>query len=597
MFNKYRQLAATPNQQKVVKSPQTNPMNRFQQTAATTNTTAYNPKNYQPGWGIGYNDNNISNDFGEWYNPQALQTEINRVNTVMGNRSTQGLGNDAYTNYLDKLNGYNKPYAQVDPSKFRSESATIDDLAQKYGFDYSREYAKRQAEAEAQAKRNANADAQRRNESNSKVGKQEIDNNLMSMAEGLDRNYFQQYMQQAQNQVNGGMNSGIAADQDLRLAMSRQAEMGDSYRDANLGKMRINEEFNLNDLRLAEEMGLIDQQSLAREDSLYNERLNQAFGQIMDINQLNQTYDAMGLDAALRQRSENMDYNQFDRNLSQQKRQFEFDKEQFRWDKLLEEAGLTGDFKGKRTLEGQQFDWGKAWNQYQFNNVSATDQAQMNQSQSQFDQNLSWDQSKFAQNMEWDKTQWNNLSAAEQMQAEMTMRELEQALAQGQSYNELSPDIKAFIDSGGKIQNGSQADYLLGGLGGGGGGSSATSSPGNYNNYYKTKKEFGGSGQAQSFTMNLNAAMKNGGFPSSWTQPMIELVGRESSWNPNAKNPNSTAHGYGQFLNSTRKDYEKKYGISYSNPVNQLVLMMHYVKDRYGTPEKALQFWDKNNWY
>lgn len=38
-------------------------------------------------------------------------------------------------------------------------------------------------------------------------------------------------------------------------------------------------------------------------------------------------------------------------------------------------------------------------------------------------------------------------------------------------------------------------------------------------------------------------------------------------------------------------------GLNYSNPVDQLIMMAQYVKDRYGTPEKALQFWDKNKWY
>lgn len=174
---------------------------------------------------------------------------------------------------------YENSQAKQDASKWAG--ATIDDIAKKYGFDYSRDYAKQQAEAEAQALRNANQDAQRRNESNKKTGTAAIDNNLMNMAEGLDRNYFQQMMAQQQGQVNSGLNGGIASDQDLRLQMNRQAEMGASYRDANLGKMKINENFNLDDLRLAEQMGLIDQQSLAREDSLYNDRMQQGFGNLM----------------------------------------------------------------------------------------------------------------------------------------------------------------------------------------------------------------------------------------------------------------------------------------------------------------------------
>jgi SLT domain-containing protein len=83
----------------------------------------------------------------------------------------------------------------------------------------------------------------------------------------------------------------------------------------------------------------------------------------------------------------------------------------------------------------------------------------------------------------------------------------------------------------------------------------------------------------------------------AWAPYITELVGRESSWNPNAKNPSSSAKGYGQFLSSTVKSYEKKYGIKYDTPEHQLMLTMLYVKDRYGTPQKALEFWDKNKWY
>lgn len=78
---------------------------------------------------------------------------------------------------------------------------------------------------------------------------------------------------------------------------------------------------------------------------------------------------------------------------------------------------------------------------------------------------------------------------------------------------------------------------------------------------------------------------------------LAELFGRESGWNPKAKNPNSTAHGYAQFLQSTKSNYEKKYGIKYDTPVNQLILGIKYVQDRYGDPIKALEHWDKNKWY
>jgi Peptidase family M23/Transglycosylase SLT domain len=99
---------------------------------------------------------------------------------------------------------------------------------------------------------------------------------------------------------------------------------------------------------------------------------------------------------------------------------------------------------------------------------------------------------------------------------------------------------------------------------------------------------------------NFNGQMQQAiskGVPFAQAKAMTELIGRESSWNPNAKNPKSTAHGYGQFLNSTRSQYEKKTGLSYSDPVNQIVMMWQYVKDRYGSATNALKFWDKNKWY
>jgi hypothetical protein len=103
-----------------------------------------------------------------------------------------------------------------------------------------------------------------------------------------------------------------------------------------------------------------------------------------------------------------------------------------------------------------------------------------------------------------------------------------------------------------------------------------------------------------SFKSHLSKAIARGGIPKSEAKYMTELVGRESSWNPHVKNPTSTAHGYGQFLNSTERAYKKKYpNLSYKDPVDQLVLMYHYVKDTYGTAKKALQKWESRSphWY
>ncbi len=118
-----------------------------------------------------------------------------------------------------------------------------------------------------------------------------------------------------------------------------------------------------------------------------------------------------------------------------------------------------------------------------------------------------------------------------------------------------------------------------------------------YTNTWKTQKEALKAPGYQAYKGHLSKALQSGKIPAEWVVPLTELIGRESTWNAKADNSKSTAWGYGQFLESTRKDYEKKTGLSYSNPVNQIIMTAQYVKDRYGSPEKALQHWDKNKWY
>ncbi|WP_052770004.1 transglycosylase SLT domain-containing protein [Paenibacillus sp. IHB B 3415] len=91
-------------------------------------------------------------------------------------------------------------------------------------------------------------------------------------------------------------------------------------------------------------------------------------------------------------------------------------------------------------------------------------------------------------------------------------------------------------------------------------------------------------------------AIQAGGYTSDWLKPVLELVARESSFNPNAKNPKSTAAGLFQFLDGTRKNYGGS-SVDWSDPYQQAIAGLKYIKDRYGTPEDALKFWDENNWY
>lgn len=195
----------------------------------------------------------------------------------------------------------NTPLAPVDFDQYKAQSATIDDLAKKYGFDYSREYANRQAQAEAQAKRYS-----------IQQGLRDVDRGVRSGVQGIDQNYFQQYLQNNQNMANRGMNAGIAQDSQTRLGMSQQGALADLYAQAN------NQRFQLNN-----DMSRIEQEALAREDALYNNRLSDAFNKIMSMNQLSQQESLAMLNAALQQRNQNIGMDQFDRTMDWNKYQFD----------------------------------------------------------------------------------------------------------------------------------------------------------------------------------------------------------------------------------------------------------------------------------
>jgi hypothetical protein len=122
----------------------------------------------------------------------------------------------------------------------------------------------------------------------------------------------------------------------------------------------------------------------------------------------------------------------------------------------------------------------------------------------------------------------------------------------------------------------------------------------NYTNTWKTKRESSSAKSYPAYKKHMTEAMSKG-LPNNWANAMTELVGRESTWNPNrssSKNSKSSAWGYAQFLDSTRREYKRRYpNLDYNKPTDQLILMYHYIKDRYGSPEAALKYWDKHNYY
>jgi len=72
------------------------------------------------------------------------------------------------------------------------------------------------------------------------------------------------------------------------------------------------------------------------------------------------------------------------------------------------------------------------------------------------------------------------------------------------------------------------------------------------------------------------------------------IIFKESSWNPNAQNPKSTAFGLFQFLNQTWTGY----GCVKNNDVeNQTRCGIKYIQKRYGDAVSAQKFHLSRGWY
>jgi len=114
----------------------------------------------------------------------------------------------------------------------------------------------------------------------------------------------------------------------------------------------------------------------------------------------------------------------------------------------------------------------------------------------------------------------------------------------------------------------------------------------------------GGGFAGPSVGSNIAKAMVKGnmskyGWGDDQWGPLHQLIQGESGWNPNAKNPTSSAWGLFQFL-----DMHKKPGgyLPYGNNSNlqqQIDGGLRYIKEVYGSPGKALSKWQSRSphWY
>lgn len=80
------------------------------------------------------------------------------------------------------------------------------------------------------------------------------------------------------------------------------------------------------------------------------------------------------------------------------------------------------------------------------------------------------------------------------------------------------------------------------------------------------------------------------GWDQSELSALIELWNKESSWNPAADNPKSSAAGIAQKMQSIHGPVE-------STPQGQIDWGLQYIANRYGSPSAALKFHNQRNFY
>lgn len=305
--------------------------------------------------------------------------------------------------------------APLDFSKLRVEQATIEDIAKKYGIDYSRDYAKRQAEAEAQARRDAIEAQKRQNAASKDNMMQGIDNSLRNANEAMDKKYFVEGLNMQQDQVNNGLNAGIAADQALRLAMAQQSELAPMYRDAAQARNAEETRFTNEQLNLLDAMGLVNKEALAREESLYNDRLQQGLENAMAYTDAERGYNNQYMQTMLQQRGQDLGRLSDFENLQENKRQFNTrqDWEKYAW------SNMSAADRAQNQLALQQLDAEKkrfasedAWRKYTFNNMSASDRARLQADEKQLGKEMAWRKYEMEymarQNLELAKAQYGN---------------------------------------------------------------------------------------------------------------------------------------------------------------------------------------------
>lgn len=175
-------------------------------------------------------------------------------------------------------NSYNN--SQERQNSLKWQNATINDVAKKYGFNFSKDYANQQAEIGAAAQRNQYNAAKRLNQTTNMQTMKELDSNLKEGIVGTENTFFQNYLQQRQSQANRGLNAGMQADQDLRLGMKQQEVTAGLYRDTNNARAKEMDRYNNEALTIQEALALVEKQRVAEAEKMYQDLLTKGYGML-----------------------------------------------------------------------------------------------------------------------------------------------------------------------------------------------------------------------------------------------------------------------------------------------------------------------------
>jgi hypothetical protein len=94
----------------------------------------------------------------------------------------------------------------------------------------------------------------------------------------------------------------------------------------------------------------------------------------------------------------------------------------------------------------------------------------------------------------------------------------------------------------------------------------------------------------------LGQAMTQEGVPASWHVGLAYIMTRESGGKVDAHSPVHSARGLYQ-LTAANYHYNPQGVASFGNAVEEAQGGIRYIRARYGTANKAVEFWNQHHWY